>query len=152
MRNTIRNVLLLVLFAFLFAFIYYKYLTRALNQKIAIYTVVTGDYEAEVLYNPVHLKFINAAYYVTDSKKLAGQAESMGWIVIMLKESDIPKKTQRRLKITQHLSNELQILNQCDIVIYHDGNSVMKSENLLRKVSIIFFQVFFGCFQASLKN
>ena len=103
------------------------------HPSFCIYTVVTGSYDPKVLYSPQHALITAGvdAYYVTDDPNIAHEASSRGWVVITIPATAQPRRTQRRLKILQHLAPELRVLKRYDFVLYHDGNNVPSEPRLL---------------------
>lgn len=105
------------------------------KKKIALYTVITGNYESHIRYSyPLKLMpCLDAAFIVTDSIDMKNEAEQKGWNSILIDKPDNSKKCQRQLKILQNFHEDLKILNEYDVIIYHDGNNVLRNNTLLMK-------------------
>jgi len=99
--------------------------------RVALYTVVTGAYEATVPYScreaygrgtPIAQSFKVACYLVTDSDDMALAASRMGWSPVLLRPSGHPKRQQRETKILGFDQAELAVLKTYEYVLYHDGH------------------------------
>ena len=99
--------------------------------RVAIYTVVTGAYEAKVPYScteaygrgtPIAQSFTVGCYFVTDSEDMAHNASRMGWSAVRLRTSEDPKRQQRETKILGFDQAELAVLKTYEYVLYHDGH------------------------------
>ena len=94
------------------------------NKKIALYTVITGNYESYIRdSNPLKIMpCLDAAFVVTDSIDMKNEAEQKGWSSILIAKPEHSKKCQRKLKILQNFHEDLKVLNKYDVIIYHDGS------------------------------
>ena len=104
------------------------------NKTVALYTVITGDYEAFIRdAHPLQkIPMLDSAYVVTDSEQIRLEAQSKGWKTIMVNKQEHSKKQQRALKVLQNFHPDLQLLNIYDILIYHDGNNGLSSLEKLK--------------------
>jgi hypothetical protein len=95
------------------------------KKKIALYTIITGNYDSCIRdSNPLKkMPMLDSAYFVTDSEELKLDAHSKGWKTIMVDKHQNAKKQQREMKILQNFHPDLKILNDYDILIYHDGHN-----------------------------
>lgn len=110
------------------------------NKKIALYTVITGNYESYIRdSNPLKLMpCLDAAFVVTDSIDMKNEAEQKGWSSILIAKPEHSKKCQRKLKILQNFHEDLKVLNEYDVIIYHDGNNGLRNNaSLMKSLSAI---------------
>lgn len=104
------------------------------KNTIALYTVITGDYESFIRdSDPLRkMPMLDDAYVVTDSERIKLEAHSKGWKTIMVNKQEHSKKQQRSLKVLQNFHPDLQKLNEYDILIYHDGNNALHNLDRLK--------------------
>ena len=108
------------------------------NKKVALYIVITGNYESYIRdSNPLKLMpCLDAAFVVTDSIHMKNEAENKGWSSILIAKPEHSKKCQRKLKILQNFHEDLKVLNEYDVIIYHDGdNSLSNYSKLINGIS-----------------
>ena len=105
------------------------------NKKIALYTVITGNYESYIRdSNPLKLMpCLDGAFVVTDSIDMKTEAEQKGWSSILIAKPEHSKKCQRKLKILQNFHEDLKVLNEYDVIIYHDGSNSLSNYSELIK-------------------
>ena len=105
------------------------------NKKIALYTVITGNYESYIRdSNPLKLMpCLDAAFVVTDTIDMKTEAEQKGWSSILIAKPEHSKKCQRKLKILQNFHEDLKALNEYDVIVYHDGSNSLLDYNELIK-------------------
>jgi len=136
------NIILIIILIAIFILII---LCSCLNKKeklidykssICIYTVVTGNYDSNILYNPKK-KFNLDGYYVSNNIILLNKAKKNGWIPILINSNEKNNFLSRRLKILMNFNNELSILNKYDIVIYHDGNQIPIVNNFIKYINLM---------------
>jgi hypothetical protein len=116
-----------------------------IKNDICIYTVVTGNYDSNILYNPKK-KFNLDGYYISNNINLLKEAEKNDWNPIFIKSNEDNNFLSRRLKILMNYNDELSFLNKYNIVIYHDGNqkpivnNFTKYINLMKNTDMIIFK------------
>ena len=133
-------ILLMLLLLLCFVILCYKLKIGTVKKRIALYTIITGDYESHVREKfPLKMMpMLEAAYVVTDCRFIEADAKKKGWDCIFVNKSENSKKTQRKMKVLQNFHPDLHMLNEYDIIIYIDGNcglsSIPKLENAINEV------------------
>ena len=108
--------------------------------KIALFTIITGEYESHVRESfPLKtMPMLEAAYVVTDNALIKEDATKKGWDCIFVNKTENSKKAQRKMKVLQNFHPDLHVLNQYDVIIYIDGNNglddILKLDRSIREV------------------
>jgi hypothetical protein len=109
-------------------------------QKICLYTVITGNYDKNIQYkfSKEVFPFIDTAFFVCDDVEQCEYAKANGWDIIQVKTTDNPKKYQRSLKVLANFHKDLKVLNDFDVILYHDGNNMIYNvNNLLKSLQLL---------------